>query len=493
MVYNNYNNKVDEICNIIKENKKLITTGRKGHNHRDLQFKVNQKKIDTSQFDSILAIKNDYIDCESSVSVGQINRKTIPKKKMVPSLPEGDNFTVGGCLGGLALGSNSYIHGFFNNNVIDFDIVLGNGDIVRNVSKSNHSDLYYGIGGTYGTMGIITRVKMKLIDCETYVKINYLHYKSFNEFYSNFSSKIKEQNDDFIEAFVNSKDDFTIVCANFVKEVRKEDILVIKDKSILKQRHMCIYAQIANKKDSNYLRLVDYLERYSYSAFWGHYLYTPYKLRDYLYAGLVYSLIPRKMIQGDGLNIGKYFLAANQIVGDYARDEHVLTTDIGVPLSNLEKALELVDDMTKTYPLWICPSKDNYHPEKIFCTRKKDLCDDDMIIDVGIYGIKNTNINSKIINQTFEKFSFANGVFKGFFSTCYFDYKECWNHFDKVRYDKLREKYYANKRFMDIYEKITYRNKVVNIAKKTLRSKLFTFFGKGYLKQINKNKKKLIK
>ncbi len=81
MVYNNYNNKVDEICNIIKENKKLITTGRKGHNHRDLQFKVNQKKIDTSQFDSILAIKNDYIDCESSVSVGQINRKTIPKKK----------------------------------------------------------------------------------------------------------------------------------------------------------------------------------------------------------------------------------------------------------------------------------------------------------------------------------------------------------------------------------------------------------------------------
>ena len=135
---------------------------------------------------------------------------------------------------------------------------------------------------------------------------------------------------------------------NFVKKVRKEEILIIKDKSILKQRHMCIYAQIANKKDFNYLRLVDYLERYSYSAFWGHYLYTPYKLRDYIYAGLVYSLIPRKMIQGDRLNVGKYFLAANQIVGDYARDEHVLTTDIGVPLSNLRKALELVDEMTES-------------------------------------------------------------------------------------------------------------------------------------------------
>ena len=280
---------------------------------------------------------------------------------------------------------------------------------------------------------------------------------------------------------------------NFIKDVKKEDILVIKDKSILKQRHMCIYAQIANKKESNILRLVDYLERYSYSAFWGHYLYTPYKLRDYMYAGLVYSLIPRKMIQGDGLNVGKYFLAANKIVGDYARDEHVLTTDIGVPLSNLENALNLVDKMTKTYPLWICPSKDNYHSDKIFSTRKKELCEDNMIIDVGIYGIKNTTIDSKIINETFEKFSFENGVFKGFFSTCYFDYEQFWNHFSKEKYDKLREKYYAKERFMDIYEKITYRNDSRKRSKKTMRSKLFTFFGKQYLKQINKNKEKLIK
>ena len=56
--------------------------------------------------------------------------------------------------------------------------------------------------------------------------------------------------------------------------------------------------------------------------------------------------------------------------------------------------LNLVDKMTKTYPLWICPSKDNYHSDKIFSTRKKELCEDNMIIDVGIYGIKNTTIDN---------------------------------------------------------------------------------------------------
>ena len=48
--------------------------------------------------------------------------------------------------------------------------------------------------------------------------------------------------------------------------------------------------------------------------------------------------------------------------------------------------------------------------------------------------------------------------------------------------------YYKN--FMNIFDKINYRDK---IQKKNFRSELFKFFGKKYLKQINSNKKKLIK
>ena len=51
--------------------------------------------------------------------------------------------------------------------------IKSNGEIIKNVSRTKNSDLYYGIPGTYGTMGIITRVKVKLIPCEKYVKINF--------------------------------------------------------------------------------------------------------------------------------------------------------------------------------------------------------------------------------------------------------------------------------------------------------------------------------
>ena len=494
MSYDKYNEKVKIIADSIKKNEKLITTNRKGHNYRDLKFKKNQTRINTNNLNKVLEVDEHFIDCESAVTIGKVNRTTIQKKRIIPSLPEGDNFTVGGCLAGLGLGSSSYNHGFFSDNVIDFDIVLGNGEILREVSKTNNSELYYGIPGTYGTLGIITRVKIKLIPCEKYVKVNYLHYNSFDSFYSEFKEKITKRNDDFIEAFANKKTDYTIVIANFVDKIDKNNISIIKDKDILKQRHLTIYAQIANKEEGTYLRTIDYLERYSYAAFWGHYLYTPYKIRDYVYAGLMYSLMPQKILDsspGHGrYNISKYFHAANHIVGDYYRDEYVLATDIGVPFSRLKEAMELADEMTDTYPRWICPINIEHHPDKIFCTKKPDLCEDDIVFDLGIYGIKNTDISSKKINQAFEKFSFENGMFKGFFSTCYFTSEDFWNQFNKDKYDSLRRKYHAEKNFMNIFDKINYRHKT---QKKNLRSELFKFFGKGYLKQINNNKDTLIR
>ena len=77
MAYKNYNKKIENISKIIKQNNKLITTNRKGHNHRDLEFKKKQEKIDTNQFNTILSIDEHFIDCESSVNVGEINRKTM--------------------------------------------------------------------------------------------------------------------------------------------------------------------------------------------------------------------------------------------------------------------------------------------------------------------------------------------------------------------------------------------------------------------------------
>ena len=80
MGYEEYDEKVKKISNSIKLNKKLITTNRKGHNYRDLKFKKKQTRIDTGNLTKILSIKENYIDCESAVTIGKVNRATIPIK-----------------------------------------------------------------------------------------------------------------------------------------------------------------------------------------------------------------------------------------------------------------------------------------------------------------------------------------------------------------------------------------------------------------------------
>ena len=86
MKYDDYNKKIEKISNVLKTNDNLVTTNRKGHNHRDLNFKKNQKRINTNDLDSILSINENYIDCESAVTVGKINRMTIQKEKIVHRL-----------------------------------------------------------------------------------------------------------------------------------------------------------------------------------------------------------------------------------------------------------------------------------------------------------------------------------------------------------------------------------------------------------------------
>ena len=60
MSYEDYNKKIKEISIVIKNEDLLLTTNRKGHNHRDLNFKNKQKKISFSKFKSGISsyIKN---------------------------------------------------------------------------------------------------------------------------------------------------------------------------------------------------------------------------------------------------------------------------------------------------------------------------------------------------------------------------------------------------------------------------------------------------
>jgi hypothetical protein len=78
--------------------------------------------------------------------------------------------TVGGSIQGLAAESSSLTYGFVHDIVQEFQVVLGNGDVIW-CSQHDHSDLFHALPGSYGSLGILTRVKIGCIRCYPHVLV----------------------------------------------------------------------------------------------------------------------------------------------------------------------------------------------------------------------------------------------------------------------------------------------------------------------------------
>jgi Delta24-sterol reductase len=60
----------------------------------------------------------------------------------------------------------AWLHGSFDNTIKS---ILGNGDIVT-VSRSENLDLFCGAAGAVGSLGIMTLIKLQLIEAKKFVK-----------------------------------------------------------------------------------------------------------------------------------------------------------------------------------------------------------------------------------------------------------------------------------------------------------------------------------
>ena len=75
-------------------------------------------------------------------------------------------------MNGAALESGSWKVGQFNDQVLSFDILLGDGRLVT-CSPTQNEDLFYGISGAYGSVGLVVLVKIALQPATQYVRIRY--------------------------------------------------------------------------------------------------------------------------------------------------------------------------------------------------------------------------------------------------------------------------------------------------------------------------------
>ncbi len=120
----------DELSSFLKTNKGLITVAGAGTGMTASRIPESGCIISLERFDSMGTIENGFIDVGPAVSLAKIYEKLDTTKYFYPPNPTESLASIGGTLATNASGSRSYKFGVTRDHVIEADIVLTDGTLI---------------------------------------------------------------------------------------------------------------------------------------------------------------------------------------------------------------------------------------------------------------------------------------------------------------------------------------------------------------------------
>ena len=394
------------------------------------------KFIDVSRLDRVVEINinEQYILVEPNVPMDKLVEATLKHRLVPPVVPELPGITVGGSIQGGAGESSSFKYGGVHDCCFEYEIVLGNGELITASPKQNQ-DLFYGTACSYGSLGIITLVKLRLVPAKDFVHLTYHTVKSFDQAISLTEKKIGEAVD-FVDGILFAKNRGVVMVGNFTDKNnlpvstfsnRSDEWFYLHADKISKQHISC----------EEIIPIKDYFFRYDRGTFWlGHHALSFFKIpftrltRFILDRGLKARALSKV---GQATNVSQYYFVQ----------------DLSLPKENVLRFLQFVDKELHIYPLWLCPlrpaGQDKFAPNCI---------ETNLVINVALCGEVNRDYSNFIrANRDVENKVRGLGGRKVLYAHAYYPRDEFWKIYDYEWYNMLREKYFANSVFPDIYDK----------------------------------------
>jgi Delta24-sterol reductase len=428
--------------------------------------------LDISGLNNILFIDTDSrIACvEPNVPMDALVQATLAHGLVPLVVPEFPGITAGGGFAGSAGESSSFKYGFLDATVVAVEVVLGDGT-VRNVRRDGceeEKELFLALAGTLGTLGVVTRLDIQLIEAKPFVEVTYRRVNGFAEAKETIeNAMMPTEGNEFVDCIMFSANKGAVITGRMVDTSETHGATITtfsrpSDEWCFLHVEAMISRDLPKAKtrldtdadDDNDLKpklgistsslaidcvpLKDYLFRYDRGAFWvGKY-------------GCAYFYLPfikpiRTLL--DGLfHTREMYIALHA-----SKTQQVnIVEDLAVPFKQIVPFLEYLHDDFEIYPLWLCPLK--FKPTGL---RLKHFPEDtDMMLNVGVWGPwKKKHTSFEEANRALEaKTKELHGV-KWLYAQMFYTREEFWDIYDKGLYDRSREKFAATN-LPDVFEKI---------------------------------------
>ncbi|CAG9814997.1 unnamed protein product [Phaedon cochleariae] len=421
---------------------------------KDLCHRVNIDLFDILHLDT----DNLTVRVEPMVTVGDITRYLIPKGYTLAVTLEISDATLGGLAMGTGMTTHSHKVGLYQENVSSYEVVLGDGSLVR-ASVEENEDLYKALPWSHGSLGFLVALTVKIVKVKPYIKMTYLPVKGQKEYCDiirlfSGDASADYNTPDYLEATIYDHDRAVIMTGDYSDH---DPTLPINHASRWYKPWFYKYAEgfLQKGKHTELIPLREYLLRHDRAIFWVVESMIPFG-NNHVFRTLFGWLLPPKPA----------FLKFTTTPGvrEFTFTKQVFQ-DIVLPIRKLEDQIQKSEELFDAYPLLVYPCRvydRGPRSGQLRAPRKEYLVDGTnyaMYNDLGIYGVPGFVKRKKRYNpvramRDMEKFTRDVGGFSFLYADIFMDRGEFEEMFDLSLYELVRQKFGAEGAFPHLYDKV---------------------------------------
>lgn len=413
---------------------------------------------------------------------------TLPYGLIPPVVPEFPGITVGGGFAGTAGESSSFKYGFLDRSVNWVEVVLADGKVVVASEKEN-ADLFRGLAGTFGTLGVTTLFEIRLIPAKPFVELSYLRVDSIEHAQDVIKHVAEDEAIDFLDGIMFSPESGVIMAGRFAERDEKNHNLPVVTFSKPWDQWFYLHAEERMKRTStscsasisspgspsiitanrDLIPLTDYLFRYDRGAFWtGWYAYewfvipfnrvTRWLLDRFMHTRVMYHALHRSGMM-----------------------QRFIIQDMAVPNENVPAFSAWLDaELPRIYPRWLCPLKVHggagadagMNPHVIrssasattsssstattTTTTTEGEVEEETLLNIGVWGRTPRHKLQVPVNRRIEAQLHSLRGTKWLYAQTFYTESEFWQIYNRTWYEALRQKYRAAS-LPTVYDKVRTR------------------------------------
>ena len=397
-----------------------------------LGYKDRMCRVRLDALKAIVSVDREQmtVSVEPNITIGFLNRALVRQGLTLPVVPELDNLTIGGLVNGGGIESTSHKYGLFHHIATEYEVVLASGEVIR-ASMTENEEYFHAIPMSYGTLGFVTLVRLRVVEHKPYIRLTYTPCRSLDQTIATFSAQtMKDTDNDSVEGIAFSRDTSVIMTGQFVTE---EEVDFSKLNPMGRwykpwfYQHVRSFLESGDKEQVEFVPTLDFHQRHNKPCFWMSHIWLPWADKP-LARLLTGWLLP--------MNYQLLQWLKETFIGDDFED-NLMLQDFILPIHHIKESLILNDSLTNIYPVWLVPAR-LYLPgvPKSLLPSAGDV----MYVDVGVYG------HSKLPNfigreralKAFEKFTLEHQGYQALYAETLLSYEEFCTMFPREQYDLVK-------------------------------------------------------